>query len=358
MFQKSDLYYDVGDKSYSAAPIRALYGGNFKDLTRYDNLTNADVCEALLDAGLKGSGLIIPDYLITDGNPHDAGKYFWDRGDNFRVRGKDMPGNYALRFMRFAPHADLTRRRTTLREIKEGRYTPRKLFREVLGNEETRQELLNGSYRGIGWWDPKTKKHRILPFEVPVEGEEFARLFGDEMKFEHQRSDAVMTVPSISRYLNRLYQVKLRVLPVTSDGDAFLHEWLMTEATDGCEDRFYRETAGKVSEGGSMKDIYRYASPEDAYCRHGWGALLKAEERSHGTAPNVVPFKVVYPRVREPLNYAWKALNNGTIVKGVRGGERRPIKTDARIQLGRVIGYLGAEQSFYLDEPETHGGFL
>ncbi len=350
MAVQSDLYFKMWDE-YTVRDVRARHGREFIDLSSYNGLTNKDVCEALQSAADLGTtGIIIPDYRISGtGELYGNGTYFWDKGGKFKVKGNELDARYRLRFMRFGDHIDLTKSNTTLRQIRDGGYTPRKLFKDVLGDGENRVKLLEGSYRGIGWWDPKSRKHKLLPFDVPVEGEEFMRMFGGEMRFKHQRADAKVTVPSVSRKYegHEGYMVIIRVLPVTAENGAFHHEWLMTEVVDGCEDRFYRAISGKAYQEGEMKDVYRYAKPEDALCRHGWGSLLKAEERSVKAGK---PFLLSYPRVKDAQRNVYRTLNLSTIVKGINGGERRPTKTEAGIQMGRHLGFVGPEEFFDLIE--------
>ncbi len=341
----SDIYFKKWNE-YSVSDIRKRYRNRFKDLSSCKALTNWEVCEALTEAATYGTyGLIIPSYKIDmDGNKYDNGNYFWNTHGYYIVKGKKIPTKRALDFMRFAKQIDITKRRTTLTDIKEGAYTPRKLFRKALSSDDYTVE---DSYRGIGWWDPKQKAHKILPFHAIVEGEEFKRIFGDEFEFDNQRSNAEITVPSISRYHGgRKYAITMRVLPVT---DLYNIEWLMLEVKDGCEDRYYRERARQKDSGEIKEDVYRYVVPEDAFCRHCWGGLLAAEERSY-TKDVDFPFRVKYPRIKPIISDIWKTLNLSTIIKGPEGGERRPIKTEANVQLWRNIKFLGPDGSFDLTE--------
>ncbi|MBN1897089.1 MAG: hypothetical protein JW789_05230 [Candidatus Aenigmarchaeota archaeon] len=343
MLVKSDLYFRT--ECYGVSDIRSRYSGSI-DLYDKKGIINDDVCDAILEASHKDASVIIPEHVESRYSGAPSRPYFWNRSEIRKIDGQKVPMDTALRFMKFGPQIDLTLKSTTLRDIKDYNLTPRNAFRE-LDVEKKREALKKGSYRGIGWWDPKRKKHKLLPFEVPVEGEAFNERFSDEMIFEKLRSDAMVKVPSISRYMKKDYVVIMRVLPVT-DGK-YIHEWLMTDVFDGCEGRFYNESGGKKFDGAGFVDLYKYASPEDVYCRHCWGALLAAEEKSHRDA-DVPPFRLSYPRVTEDLRDAWKTLNMKTIVKSPGGRERRPQKTEARIQLGRIIGFLGANGSFDLTE--------
>jgi hypothetical protein len=312
--------------------IRERYSSRFVDLTQYDGLTHENVADGILEAGRKGYGVIIPE---------GPGSYqFWDRGEIAAVRGRRIPMNSALRFMRYGPHIDLTKRKTTLRDINDQGLTPRRLFREVLGDPETRRELLVGSYRGIGWWDPKRRLHRLLPFDVPAEGQKFSAFYHKEMRTTYQHRDAYVEVPSLSRGDERRYIVTVRVLPT-----AHVHEWTMTDSPCGCEDRFFRGSAGQVKEDVEIRDVYRYAVPEEPFCRHGWGALVETQRRSGKEAQQ---FLVRFPEATGSIA-PWYTLSTATIVRS-GNRERRPLKTEGRVQLGRIIGYAGPDAMFDLSE--------
>ena len=343
MLVKSDLYFK--NRGYGVSDIRSIYS-DFIDLSDKYGLTNEDVFDAIMDASYKDIGIIIPEFVKKRRRNSQPRPYFWDRTQTKTMNGKVVPLDTATRFMKFGPAIDLTRASTTQKEILEYELTPRKAFRD-LDESKNKRRLKNGAFRGIGWWDPKRKKHKLLPFEVPVEGEEFYKRFADEMVFKNLRSDALIEVPSISRYMKKDYTVIMRVLPVTEG--KYYHEWLMTDVIDGCEGRFFSSGSGKKYENGEFIDIYKYASPEDAYCRHSWGALLAAEEKSR-IKPGALTFRVSYPRTKEEYRESWKTLNLKTIVRLHNGRERRPNKTEARIQLGRNMGFLGAEGAFDLSE--------
>ena len=319
--------------------IREHYGSRFIDLTTYRALTHENVAEGVMEASRKGWGVVMPE---------GPGVYqFWDRGATVNVKGRYIPLDSALRFMKFGPSVDITRRSTTATQLREGKMTPRKLFREALGSADAKEMLLKGSYRGIGWWDPKGHAHRLLPFDVPAEGEKFADFYGDEMRFGYQHADAYVTVPSLSRGEDREYVVTMRVLPVTLQNDAYLHEWAMTEIPCGCEDRFFRGAAGQLK-ADPIRNVYKYAIPEEPFCRHGWGSLAAAQKRGD-KGPEAEKFRVKFPTVRG-LMAPWYVLSTATIIKPQGKPERRPLKTEVRIQLGRQLGYMGPEYMFDLTE--------
>ncbi len=324
----------------TVAEIGRNYTGKLIDLTTYRGLTHENVADAVIQASRRGKGLVIPE---------GPGVYqFWDRNAVASVKGKKIPLNTALRFMKFGPSIDITKRRTSATALREEKLTPRKLFREVLGSPENRKKMLYGSYRGIGWWDPKAKKHRLLPFDVPAEGEKFRDFYGNGMEFSYQHADAYVTVPSLSRGDERSYIITLRVLPITADDDCFYHEWAMTDSPCGCEDRFFRGAAGQAKVDEEFRNVYKYAIPEEPFCRHGWGSLIETQDRGN-KIPNAESFLVKFPTVKGLMG-PWYVLSTATIIKPVKGSARRPLKTEVRIQLGRTIGHAGPEYMFDLIE--------
>ncbi len=319
--------------------IREKYGRRLIDLNQYECLTHRDVADAILRAGRRGEALCIP----------PGSRYrIWDRGSIFRRKGKSIRLNTALRFKKYGPEIDLTKSGTGVKEIKERELTPRKAFREKLGDPGVRKALLEGSYRGVGWWDPKKRTHRITPFDVFAEGHKFNDFYGKDMVVEFQYADCRVTVPSLSRE-GRDYIIEVRVLPVTEENDDCLVEWLMTEATCGCEDRFFRGAKSKLREDDEAKCFFKYANPEHTHCRHFWGVLEKVTERSYRD-PKTLPLLVEFPKVTGLLS-PWHALKTRTLI-GNEKAARRPLKAEIGILCGKVIGYEGPESMFDLSDDE------
>jgi hypothetical protein len=330
-------YFDP--RKPSVKDIRSRFGDRFIDLSEYDGLSHADVAEAVLDTSKKpGYGLIIPDTPGVYG--------FWDDTTVRTVQHKEVCLDSALRFMRFGDEINLTKRATTKKQFREQNMSPRSLFRNVLGSPDNRKSLLNESHRGVGWYHPQQKNHKLIPFDVFAEGRKFMDFYGNEMIFEYQANDAYVTVPSLSKRKREDYVVTIRVLPV--DKNNYFHEWAATEIpNDDCEDKFFRGAASQVKADKEIEGVYKFAVPEDQACRHGWGCLEKAQERS-GEYTHAKPFLVKFP-VATGLIAPWHTLKTKTIVK--RGNrEVRPRKVDIRIQLGRIIGYAGPESLFDLTE--------
>lgn len=313
--------------------IRNSYKGRFIDLNDYDGLKDEDVVYAVMEAGNKGRGLIIPEVYC-----------FWDRDSEVGIKGNRVRLDSALRFKKYGPEINLTTSGTSIREIKERGITPRKLFREMLGDSVVRERLLNGSYRGIGYWDPRKRTHRIIPFDVPVEGQKFLDFHGKEMGISYQYADCYITVPSLSRG-DREYIITIRVLPVTELDEEYLVEWFMTESPCGCEDSFFKTIRGKEDD--LLKTLFKYSNPEYSHCRHFWGALQAAYDRSKKD-PKAKPFLVEFPRATGLVN-PWYTLKTRTVI-GNENRARRPLKTEIGIMCGKIIGYCGPEEMFDLEE--------
>ena len=336
--QKFSEYFNANVPT--VAQIGSKYRSRFIDLTRYEGLTHENVADAVMQASRRAYGLVIPE---------GPGAYqFWDRDSVVRVKGRDVQLNSALRFMKFGPSIDITKRNTGAKQLVEEKLTPRKLFKNVLGSDENRKKMLQGSYRGIGWWDPKMKRHKLLPFDVLAEGEKFADFYEKKMRFSYQHADAYVEVPSLSRGEERRYVITLKVLPITAENDAFYYEWAMTGGSCGCEDRFFRGAAGQVRIDQEIRNLYKYTAPEEPFCRHDWGSLVKAQKRGD-KPPSGERFMVKFPTVKGLMG-PWYVLSTATIIKPVGGQPRRPLKTEVRIQLGRQIGYKGSEYMFDLTE--------
>ncbi len=321
-------YFDPGLPEVGS--IREIYKRPI-DLTAYDGLTNKDVADAIMRAG--GRGLIIPD---------EPGKYqIWDRSDVVKARGMELPLDTALRFKRYGPEIDLTKSSTTQREIRERHLTPRKAFRERLSDPGVRDALLEGSCRGLGWWDPRTKTHNIASFDVFPEAHFFERFYEDEIEFKYLFSDGYVCTPSVSGEPE--YRVTLRVFPNTDD---FLIEWLMTQANCECLDQFHRGSRGK-GHADKYENIFKYSKPERVWCKHTLGALNKAEKLSHKW-DNVPDFRVSYPSPTGIINPFYTLKTKTIIMSG--GKARRPLKTENSILLGKVTGLEGPERMFNLSE--------
>lgn len=339
-------YFDSNAPTVST--IRERYGPRFKDMSVYKGLTHNDICEALFDVGhgkYGRSGFIVPEVMdVVDGKPVYT---FWDMSDTVRINKEDIPLD-ARRFMKFAPEIDLFKRSITLREMKEKRMTPRKLFREVLGSKETREKLLKGAYRGIGWWDPKTKVHKLLPFIVLPEGHRYASDYKSRIDFSYQYSDAYVIAPSISEDYIDKYIVDSKVLPVTKEGDAYLYEWAMTTVPAPTKGGFIGSAGGRKKIDDKYRSFYKYANAEQRITTQGMGVLELLQERSKKD-PEIDTFLIDYP-IATGIMSPWHTLSVKTIVKGIKGGEKRPLKTQINKYLGTVIGYAGPESMVDLSE--------
>jgi len=331
------VHFDTS--SPTVTEMRERYGSNVIDLSAYRGLTHADVADAVLSPRRNGRKCCVA-------IPCESGVYdFWDHDSAVRVQGRDVPLDSALRMMKFGDEVNLNHQGTPLSEYKEKEMTPRKLFLEVLGAEKNMKKMLEGSVRGIGWWDPRSRKHRLLSPDVIVEGQKFAEFYERQMDFRYQRADVYATVPSLDSGREDGHEVGVRVLPVTDADDAFLYEWAMTSPSCGCLDSFFRSISGKYMDD-EFVDVHKYARPEEHFCRHSWGVVIGAQRRSgRQDSPE---FMVKFPEATG-LIAPWHTLGSSTVVK-TGNRYRRPTRTEARVQLGRAMGYAGPEVMLDLAE--------
>lgn len=305
------------------------YGGNIRDLGTYNGLKCGQVAEALLEAGRDGRAVVVP--------AEYAG---WDRDSVFRKNGMEVPLDTSGRFMRYGPEVNIVPCGVSITEIKQNGLTPQKAMKEKLGSAGTRADLVEGAYRGFGWWNPRNRSHRIVPFDAPVEGRLFSELFGGEMAVKYQKADCYITVPSISRP-DRKYEMNIRVLPVTAKNQDFLMEWLMTEADCMCEDSVFREIKGRMR----GDTVFKYVNPEMAYCRHVLGALERAR-----TQADAKPILAWLPQPTGLMN-AWNTIKNKTVISygDNHTKHRKPTRAETNILLGKMTGYAGPGEMFALD---------
>jgi len=304
------------------------------DLNLYEGVTDEDVADAILTRG-RERGVIIPrEYR------------FWDREAVVKQRGKRLPLNIPQRFRRYGPDVCISKYYTRQKDMKEDRITPRKAFGS-LGSYG--HELLHGAYRGIGYWNPRSRTHKLIPFDVPVEGQAFRKLFEDEINIRYQHGDCYVEVPSLSR-AGREYIFRLSVLPVTGRKSEFFVEWLMTRGECGCEDASFRGMRGKIrqdEEPDAYAGVFKYANPEFQWCRHSWGALEAAQENSF-IDPKAKPFRVKFPEATG-LKEPWYVFKTRTLI-GDQKRARRPSKAETLIMCGKIIGCMGLGEAFDLSE--------
>jgi hypothetical protein len=304
----------------------------FVDLRDKNGLIWDDISDAV--SGLKpGYGLWLPE--------GDC----WDRAAVYRDRktGVEVPLDTPQRFRKFGPQIDVVKSGTTLRRIREERITLRSAFREVLGDPAVREAMRERSFRGIGFWSPRSRRHNIVWFDVPVEGQRYAEMFGDEFQTGYLFADAYQSTPSFSR-LDRSYITPLRVLPVTEMDGTYYIEGLETVAVCGCEDAFHTGSGGKKKVHDDFEAVFKYANPEQVICRHNWAQRGIAEKLSR-EQEGAKQILVQQPRATGLVN-PWYNLKTRTLI----GKGRRPLKAEIGVYLGHVIGYMGPEESFDLSE--------
>jgi len=327
--ERTTLEHELFDHRYPlVSTIREKYK-EAVDLTRYENLSRENIADAVLT--LKGNQyLILPEI-----------NYFSTYVD--KKRGLVIKINTPQKFRKFGEQIDIVKSDITIREIKEQKLTLRKAFKN-LDNPENREKLKNGSYRGIGWWSPRSRRHNILWFDVPVEGQKYLDFFRNEFKTEYLYADAYQEIPSFSR-LDRSYITQLNVLPVTEKNNEYCVESLETFAKCSCEDAFYMGIKSHLRD--ETEAIYKYINPEQIICKHNWAQRILAEELSQ---KNEKAKKILtkIPKATGLIN-PWFVLKTRTIVLE-EGGARRPLKTEIGILCGNIIGYLGASNTFDLEE--------
>lgn len=317
--------------------LRERYGDRVADYSEERGMSGSDIADAIFSCP-PGRMLILPD------------QNYWDKSKPFKYKetGEDIPYSTPGRFRKFADCVDITRSKTTLSEIRERRLTPRTAFRE-LGTEENKRKLLAGNIRGIGWWSPRARRHNVVWFDVPAEGQKYGEFLEKEFGIDYLFADAYMQVPSFSD-VDEGYITPLRVLPVTVRNGWFFVEWLETVAQCDCKDAFFMGAGSKKlrqPERDRFEAYFRYANPEQAICRHNWAQrrLVYRASRQKGD----LPLQVDLPGAKGLLGF-WHTAKTRTLIRDGKKGHRRPLKTEIGIWCGHAIGYAGPEAMFDLSE--------
>ena len=315
------------------------YRGRTVDYSDERGMTGRDIADAILSCP-PSKLLILPD------------RDYWDRGLAYRHRqtGIEILYDTPARFRKFADSVDIVKSNARLRDIREQQLTPREAFME-LGTDENRERLLAGNVRGIGWWSPRARRHNIVWFDVPAEGQKYGEFLKKEFSVDYLFSDAYMEVPSFSN-IDEGYITPLRVLPVTARGGECFIEWLETIAQCDCKDAFFMGASSKKYEArhDEFEALYRYTNPEQAVCRHNWAQrrLVYRASRERGEKP----LQFDLPGARGLLGF-WHVAKTRTLIRKGKKGHRRPLKTEIGIWCGHAIGYAGPEAMFDLSETIT-----
>jgi hypothetical protein len=344
-------YLDPGKPN--VGDILNRYKGRVLDLTQYNTLKTKDVCEALAEIsyanGYRGKGG--PQRAIIF--PGDSRYSFWDKEKTVSVGRKGRKVKKTLHnannYMKFADTINLTNTRMTETELKKGELTPKKLLREYLSSDENREELMEGSIRGTGWYDVKTNIHTCYPFISIAKGRRFANDCKNEgmMKFDYQGSDAYVVVYSVSRGDRREYIIEIKMLPVTGEDKTQYVEWTMTRFPVGSEDNFFKSKSSKTNLDDVGPKVFKYRTAESYVAFQAYAALLNAQERSK-KYDDIDTFLVDF---FEPRGYmgVWHTLSTGGIVKPDNGNMRRITEAEINAQLGKMLGF---DPEFMMDLSE------
>lgn len=301
----------------SAREIKERYEGRIIDLNAYSGLTHANVVEAVLTLP-RVHALALP-----------SSYQFWNRSETYKTGGIDVPLDTPQRFNKFGPEANLNTTKMGVRTASGNNFLPVPAMREAAKDMSVEQ-----AYRGFGYWGVRTKQHHIMPFEVLAEGRKFYEAFGKDVKVIYQHGDIYYVVPSASRP-DRKYEIHLRPMPTEGDFNA---AWTETLGDCGCESSAFGEIRSKKKIDDVYVDLSKYSKGEHVTCRHKRAAYERACEESK--KPGMKPVLVgMFPRATGILD-PWFVLKNYTIITDSNGRHaRRPLKTEDRITLGRVIAY-------------------
>jgi hypothetical protein len=303
------------------------------DLSDKSGLMGEDIADAVLQ--LKDEqALILPEKTYFGGKPYKSKK-----------SGTIVPLDTSPRFRKLGPSIDIVKSGITIKEIKEKKPTPRKAFREALSDPETRGNMKNGLYRGFGYWSPRARRHNIIWFDVPAEGQAYFSILKDKFGTEFQSADAYQSVPSFGQIDGVRFQ-GIRVLPVTKGEGEYFVEWLEENVTCTCKDSFFMGAKSKKKEVGEFQNVYKYANPEQVVCRHNWAQRLLAEE--DGQKPGNTPLLVKWPRATGFMD-PWEKIKTQVYIKDGTG-LRRPLKSEVGIFCQYVLGTLEPEEAFDMTE--------
>jgi hypothetical protein len=306
----------------TAAEIRDRHEGNIVHISAEESWAN--ICDAVLTLQPKQA----LEFQERD---------FWDKEREFRkykvygVCRLDTPA----RFNSFGPEINLNTKSMTITQAKEQKFLPDVLLEKTWDPED--------EYRGIGWWGVVTNQHRLLTFLALVEGHLLEEKAG--IKVKYQVVDPYHVIDSVSRE-DREYEIMLHFAPSTTEDNWVYTEWTDMHGHCGCEDSVYRESRKRYDE---WTVRFKYVSGEETSCRHKIAVYKRARKLSHkkGRKPLVVDIFGTPTGLMEP----WNILKNRTYISD-SSGLRRPIKTEANILLGKLIGYAGAHEMLKYDHDE------
>ena len=318
--------------------IKEKHGSRIRDYSTHKGMSGRDVADAIAS--------LPHDYALILPLPENKDNYY-DAGAVFCKGKKQIPLDTPSRFKKFGPEINIIGYKTAMKDIRENKLTIKKAFRQAFASSETKERLLSYLHRGFGWWDVATKTHRIIPFDVPPEGQMYFDLYKKKMSIDYQLADSFASIPSFSK--EEKYKTKIWVLPVT---DEYLIEWTKMTWDCNCEDSMFKEARSKIKIGDEYDIIFKYSNSETPMCRHIWANILKSEE--HSKTDNK-PFRIEYLKPKGDMRKHWGTIKTRLILaKADPGGKirhmRRPLKAETSPLCGYVMGYCGIGELYDLDE--------
>jgi len=309
------------DPSYPpVAQIKNRFGDRFVDLNKFNGLTTRDLVDAFLNRK-HGYGLIIP-----------RNYQFWDKNETWKnFKNDEIKLSSASKFNKFGPEANLNRSSMTIREANEKNFLPIPAILETAKGMD-----IDISYRGIGYWGIREKKHRLIPFDVLTKGHAFYRTYGECIKIDYQHGDPHCSAPSASRKDKR-YHILLRPTPTVNEHNVL---WTDMHGDCGCEDSMFREDRSKYKtlESDIFHDTFKYSKDEFVWCKHTYACYKKAVEESKKPEKSLISVDM-FPFSNVLMN-VWLTLENYTIIADENGRTAvRPSETKIRIALGKTISY-------------------
>jgi hypothetical protein len=331
---RSQLSLDRFDHGHPTVSRAKETYKDFKDMTIYEGLTRSEIAESVLNLK-ENNGLIIP-----------AGTYWGNEKFRHRKTGSEIEINSPARFRKFGPEIDIVSSGMTIKEIKDSRLTPRKAFLKALSDPSVRENLLNCSYRGIGFWSPRARRHNIIWFDVLAEGQAYLDFFKNEFETIFQFADAYQDVPSFKQ-IEGVRTTLLKVLPVTERNGEYFIEWLEEFAQCSCADAFFMGAKSRKKTKDESEGIFKYINPEQIVCRHNWAQRQLAEKEAESN-PNMKPLLVRWPRATG-LMEPWRKAKTHVFVSD-EGGLRRPYKAELGPMMGNILGTMNPHYAFDLSE--------
>jgi hypothetical protein len=314
------LYFDSSRPTVTE--IKSRVDGNFIDLRKEKPLTTEMVLETFLTA--RGCGVIVPNTYS-----------FWDRDSTWKIRDEEIKLDTPIKFNKYGPEVNLNTSSMSIKLANETEFLPISAMKE-----KARGMGIEIGYRGFGYFDIRSKQHRLIPFNAIPLGWKFLEAYGREIEVHYQHGDIFCTTLSASRE-DKSYTFSLR--PTATKEKYVL--WTQTYGDDGCEDSNFREIRSKRKVNiGEYEHDFKYSRGEIVWCKHKIAAYNLAVKISHmfGKTPILVDMFPMPTGIMNP----WYLMKNYTIIVNEDGSRaRRPLNTEINTMLGRLMAYK-TEQMF------------